>query len=219
MVCAQAICLADPVVNTDFSKGDFKALGWEPQGAWDITTYPVDKNDPGAVARYAANPPADHPDGTLTKTFDEVKDPKKLTVSVDVGWGWGGENHAQGTGFMLVDAKGNGYVFMVMRAKGKWAVQYAPVANSTVPKDKSWAQEDVDTMQPSIRDGGGMQTLVVTRDDQGNWTFSSKNWNKGAGGTVKFTDKTTTSFTKLVLLGGGNNDELAFNKIVLDVTK
>ena len=98
-------------------------------------------------------------------------------------------------------------------------MQWVPVTNSTPPKDKTWAPEEIDATQVAIRDGGGMENLTITRDAEGNWTITGKSWNKGAGALVKFTDTTTSSFTKLVLLGGYNTDELAFNKIVVDVTR
>jgi hypothetical protein len=216
LVCGQAFCLAAPLVHTDFAKGDFNSLGWKAQGAWDITTYPVDNNNPGPVARYAANQPAE-PAGTLTKKFRELRDPKKLVVSMDVGFGWGAATHSQGIGFMLLDAHGNGYIFHTTRSKATWAVQWGLVANGTPAKARKWAPEEIDATQASIRDGGGMEHLSVARDAQGNWTFTGKNWNKGAGATVSFSDTTTTSFSKIVLLGGENTDELVFNKIIVEV--
>jgi hypothetical protein len=215
LVFAQGLCRADTLVDTDFSKGDFQKLGWKADGAWDIFTYPADKNNPGPVARFAAN----KPDGTLTKTFDEIKNPRNLAMSLDVGWGWGAADHSQGIGFMLLDDNGNGYLFQTARAKANWGAQWARVTGNKVPENKNWAPEAIDTTQAAIRDGGGVQSLTVTRDIDGNWTFASKSWNKGAGGAFKFTDTTTTHFAKLVLVGTRNLDELAFNKIVLDATQ
>ena len=215
LVCAPAIGWADVVVETDFAKGDFQALGWKAEGAWDIATYPAEKNNPGPVARFAAR----QPDGTLTKTFAEIKNPKKLTLSLDAGYGWGAADHCEGISFMLLDAKGDGYIFCRQRAKANWAVQWARVTDNKPPKDKNWASEVIDTTRAAIRDGGGMERLTVTRDVDGNWTFAGKGWNKGAGGVVKFTDTRTTRFTKLVLVGSQNIDELAFNKIVLEATQ
>ena len=75
-----------PLIDTDFSKGTFAALDWMPSGAWDIFTYaPRTANNPGAVARF----PARKADGSLTKTFAEVRNPRKLHLSVDYGWGGG----------------------------------------------------------------------------------------------------------------------------------
>src|ERR1700694_3410494 len=83
---AGTICLAQTVVNADFSKGGFAALDWRANGDWDVFTYPKEAaNNPGAVARFAAN----KPDGSLTKKFAEVKNPRKMTLSLDYGGGWG----------------------------------------------------------------------------------------------------------------------------------
>src|SRR5260370_41811148 len=72
---AETICLAQTVIDADFSKGGFAALDWRANGDWDVFTYPKEAaNNPGAVARFAAN----KPDGSLTKTFAKVKNPKKL---------------------------------------------------------------------------------------------------------------------------------------------
>jgi len=207
-----AMVRAEVVVDTDFGQGDFSKLGWKADGPWDITTYPSDKNNPGPVARF----PARKPDGTLTKTFAELKNPGKLALSMDVGWGWGASDHAESAAFMLLDAQGDGYIFQTCRAKANWAVQWATVTNNRPPHDKKWAAAAIDGTQASIRDGGGMERLTLTRDIDGNWTLACKNWNKGAGATVQFTDTTTTHFTKLVLVGSQNQDEPAFNKIVLD---
>ena len=76
---------AAEVFHSDFSKGDFKALGWKAEGDWEAFDYNAEKNNPGSVARF----PARKPEAVLTKTFDEVKEPKKLELSLDVGWGWG----------------------------------------------------------------------------------------------------------------------------------
>lgn len=199
--------------TADFAQGDFQKLGWKAEGAWDIFDYKAEKNNPGPVARF----PAKQPEGTLAKTFAEIKNPKMLALSMDVGWGWGAADHVEGASFMLLDAAGSGYVFSVQRGgKGNWAVQWAQVVNSAVPKDKTWAAEPIDCTWTAIRDGGGMQRLTLTRDIDGNWAFGSKDWNQGAGATVKFTDTTTTCFTKLVLIGSQNSDEPVFNKIAFD---
>ena len=155
-------------------------------------------NNPGLVARFAAN----KPDGSLTKTFDEIKNPRKLTLSLDYGWGWGdADQGADSVSFMLLDAKGNGYVFEVHRCKATWAVQWGKVASGTPPKDKTWAAEEIDATHASVRDGGGLSRLTITREADGAWTITGKDWNKGAGATVRFTDTTTSSFSQLVLLG------------------
>ncbi len=210
---APTVGWAQTVVDSDFSKGNFAALAWKAKGDWEVYTYPKEAaNNPGSVARFAANKPA----GSLTKTFDEIKKPKKLTLSLDYGWGWGDIGQAaDGVSFMLLDAKGNGYVFEVHRTKATWAVQWANVANGTPPKDKTWAPAEIDATHASVRDGGGLSRLTITRESDGAWTISCKDWNKGAGATVSFSDATTTSFSQLVLLGTENFDEQVFNKIVL----
>ena len=116
---------------------------------------------------------------------------------------------------MLLDARSNGYVFEVHRCKAKWAVQWGKVANGVPAKDKTWAPEEIDASHASVRDGGGLSHLTITRESDGAWTITSKDWNKGAGATVRFIDATTTSFSQLVLLGTQNFDEQVFNKIVL----
>jgi hypothetical protein len=210
-----ASALAQTVIDSDFSKGNFAALGWKATGAWEVFTYPQDtRNNPGALARFPAHKPA----GTLTKTFDEIKNPRKLTLSLDYGWGWGDVGQGADTiAFMLLDAKGNGYHFEVHRTKAKWAVQWARVADDAPAKDHTWARDDIDATRPSVHDGGGLGHLTLTRDGDGTWSLTSKEWNKGAGGGVRFIDTTTTAFSRLVLLGSDNFDEQVFNKVVLTV--
>jgi hypothetical protein len=213
---AQTLGLAQTVIDSDFSRGDFKTLGWKTKGDWDVFTHPKDiRNNPGPVARF----PAHKPNGSLTKTFDEVKNPGKLNLSLEYGWGWG--DTAQGAdsvSWMLLDARGNGYVFEVHRIKAKWAVQWGKVADGTPAKDKTWASEEIDATQPSVRNGGGLGRLTISRDGDGVWSITGKDWNKGAGATVKFLDTTTTSFSQLVLLGTENFDDQVFNKVVLGLT-
>jgi hypothetical protein len=208
-----AICAAQTIIDSDFSRGDFAALGWKATGDWDVFLYPKEAaNNPGRVARFAAN----KPDGSLSKTFTEITNPSKLTLSLDYGWGWGDAGQAADlVAFMLVDLKGNGYVFEVHRCKARWAVQWGKVFVGVPAQDKTWASDEVDASHASIRDGGGLSRLTITRESDGAWSITSKAWNKGAGGTVRFTDATTTSFSRLVLLGTRNFDEQAFNKIVL----
>lgn len=207
--------LGQTVVDADFSKGDFTALGWKAKGAWDVFTYPREvAHNPGPLARFPANPPAD---GTLTKTFDELRNPRKLTLTLDYGWGWGDTAQpADAIGFMLLDARSNGYVFEVHRTKATWAVQWGTVANGVPRSERTWAAEEIDATHPSVRNGGGLSRLTITRESDGAWSLSSKDWNQGAGATVKFTDVTTTSFSQLVLLGTKNFDDQLFNKITLE---
>jgi hypothetical protein len=212
---AQATCHAQVVVNADFSRGDFKTLGWQVQGDWDIFQYPKDTaNNPGRVARF----PANKPDGALTRPFAEVRDPGRVTLSLDYGWGWG--DTAQGAdsiAVMLLDAQGDGYLFEVHRSKARWAVQWARVAGGTPDQNKTWAAEEIDATQPSVRTGGGLSRLTIHRDADGVWRIASKDWNRGGGGTVTFSDTTTRSFRRLVLLGTKNFDEQVFNNVVLQI--
>jgi hypothetical protein len=210
----QANCLAQTILDSDFSKGDFASLGWKAEGAWDIFRYPPEAaKNPGLIARFAAN----KPNGSLTKSFPEIKNPRRLSLSLEYGWGWG--ETAQGAdsvSFMLLDTSGNGYVFEIHRAKAPWAVQWGKVVNRTAG-DKTWASEETDATQPSVRDGGGLSHLTISREGHGAWSITSRDWNQRAGATVMFTDATTTSFSELVLLGTQNFDEQVFDKIVLAV--
>jgi hypothetical protein len=210
---SRATSTPQPVVNSDFSKADFAALGWTVKGDWDVFQYPKEAaNNPGRVARY----PAHKPNGSLTKTFAAVKNPKKLTLSLDYGWGWG--DAAQGAdliSLMLLDARGNGYIFEVHRTKAKWAVQWGAVADNTPAKERTWASEEIDASHASVREGGGLSRLTITRDADGVWRITGKDWNKGAGATVTLIDTSATSFSQLVLLGSENFDEQVFNKVVL----
>jgi hypothetical protein len=211
--CTEATCLAQAVVSTDFAKGDFAALGWKVEGAWDLFQYPNAANDPGKVARFAAR----KPNGALTKSFAALKDPKKLTLALDYGWGWGDATQgADSVAWMLLDAQGNGYLFEVHRAKAKWAVQWAKVVRGTPAKDRTWASAEIDASHKCVRDGGGLSRVTITRDSGGVWTVAGKDWNQGAGATVQFIDATTKAFSQLVLLGTENFDEQVFNKVTLE---
>ncbi|HEX7447799.1 MAG TPA: hypothetical protein VF306_09660, partial [Pirellulales bacterium] len=214
-ICKSGACPGQIAVDANFSRGDFASLGWQAKGDWDVFQYPKEAaNHPGLVARFAANKPS----GSLTKIFDEIKNPKKLTLELDYGWGWGDTNQpADAVALMLLDAQGGGYVIEVHRCKATWAVQWAKVAQGMPPKDKHWAAEEIDATHASVREGGGLCHLTITRDSAGNWSIHSGDWNSGAGATVRFTDSTTNSFSQLVLLGTENFDEQVFNNIVLAV--
>jgi hypothetical protein len=55
---AQSTCEAQTLVDSDFSKGDFAALGWNAKGDWDVFLYPKQAaNNPGRVARFGATSP------------------------------------------------------------------------------------------------------------------------------------------------------------------
>lgn len=204
---------AREIFSADFSKGDFNSFGWEVRGGWDIFDYHAATNNPGPVARFAAR----QPEGQLRKTFPVVKEPETLTLSLDVGWGWGEAGQGADTiSFMLLDDQECGYVFQVTRAKANWAVQWGLVEDGVIPKDKHWASSTIDGRHVAVRDGGGLQRLVVTRVVGGNWTIAGKSWNQGAGGSVGFNDRTVKTFSRLVLLGTQNFDEQDFNHIVLE---
>jgi hypothetical protein len=211
----QQTCMAQTLVDSDFSKGDFAALGWKATGAWDVCRYPVEgARNPGPVARFAANKPA----GALSKTVKEVKNPKKLSLSLDYGWGWGSADQgSDAVSFMLLDSSGNGYVFEIHRCKATWAVQWAKVANGAPARDKIWAPTEIDASHASVRDGGGLSHLTITRDSDAAWSVASNDWNRGAGATLRFNDATTASFSQIVLLGTANFDEQVYNKIVLSI--
>lgn len=204
---------AKPLVDADFSKGDFAALGWEAKGDWDVfTPPPKTANDPGPVARFPANKPG----GTLAKAFPELRNPRRLLLALDYGWGWGDATQpADAVALMLLDAGGNGYLFEVHRCKARWAVQWGRVVGGTPATDRTWAAEEVDASHKAVRDGGGLARLTVTREADGSWRIASPDWNGGAGGAVRFADATTTAFSRLVLLGTRNFDDQLFNKVVL----
>ena len=206
---------AQTIVDVDFSRGNFAALGWTVKGDWDVFTYPKKGGgEPVVAARFAAN----KPDAALSKTFDEIRNPGKLTLELEYGWGWGDAGQgADSVSFMLLNSKSDGYIFEVHRVKARWAVQWARVAGGTAAKDKTWASDEIDATQKSIHDGGGLSRLILTRESDGTWIVADKAWNKGAGGSVRFTDTSTTSFGKLILLGTNNFDEQAFNKISLTI--
>ncbi|HWB08083.1 MAG TPA: hypothetical protein VG826_02475 [Pirellulales bacterium] len=210
-----AACPAETVVDSDFFKGGFASLGWKAEGAWDIFRYPSDPSkNPGPVARFAANKPG----GSLTRRFVRLDNPHELTLSLEYGWGWGDvDQGADAVSFMLLDDKGDGYVFEVHRHKAPWAVQWGKVAAGVPAKEKTWASQEIDATTKSIHDGGALSRLTVSRRRHGDWRITGADWNQGAGATVLFTDGTTTSFSQLVLLGTENFDEQVFNKIVLSV--
>jgi hypothetical protein len=212
---AQRACRAQTVVSADFSRGDFAALGWKAEGGWDLFRYPKEAaNNPGRVARFGANKPG----GSLSKTFTEVRNPAKLTLSLDYGWGWGEAGQAaDAVSFMLLGERGDGYLFEVHRCKARWAVQWAKVAGGKAAKDRNWAPEEIDATHAAVRDGGGLSRLTVAREADGTWSVTGRDWNRGAGATVRFTDTAPASLSRLVLLGTRNFDEQVFNKITLEL--
>ena len=212
----QQTCVAQTIVDSDFSRGNFAALGWKVTGAWDVSRYPVEgATNPGPVARFAANKPT----GSLSKTFKEVKNPKTLSLSLDYGWGWGSADQGpDAVSFMLLDSGGNRYIFEIHRCKATWAVQWAKVADGAPCQGQNLGRlREIDASHASVRDGGGLSHLTITRDSDGAWSVASNDWNKGAGATMRFNDATTASFSQIVLLGTANFDEQLYNKIVFSI--
>jgi hypothetical protein len=216
VVFATSIASAEPLFETDFSKGDLTSLGWKTKGDWDIFSYPKESaNNPGPVARFAAN----KPDGALTKAFAEIKNPRKLTLTLQYGWGWGDASQgSDSASWMLLNAKSDGYFFKVHRTKANWAVQWSRVVAGIPVKDARWAPTEIDATHKSIRDGGGLSRVTIARAAAGDWTFSSPDWNNGTGGSVQFNDSSTNNFSQFVLVGTKNFDEQAFNKISLSIS-
>ena len=208
---------AGEIFNTDFSKDTFEALGWTPKGDWTIVDYAADSpaiaNKPGPVAKFAANGTTV---GTLTKKFNGISNPSKLTLTFDAGYGWGAKDHVQAIDVMLLDADGNGYLFSVHRASATWGVQWDKVTKYGHNEQLNFARSVVDTTQASVREGGGLRTFTITRDESGDWTFDGAGW---TGGPLTFTDSDITSFSQVVLCGSPNNDEILFNKIKLEAAK
>lgn len=225
LLCTLSFCLfllgmtsakAGEIFNSDFSKGKFDDLGWEAKGDWSIVDFsggkPLDKN-PGLVAKFSAK---NTDPGSLTKKFDAIANPASLTLTFDGGFGWGGKAHSQGLSVMLLDADGNGYIFDSHRAKANWGMQWDVVTKYAHNAKLQFASTSIDTTQDPIVKGGGLRTFTITRDADGKWTFNGVGCD---GGPLTFTDKTTTSFSQVVLVGNKNTDDLVFNKIKLEVTK
>ena len=167
---------AQTFIHSDFSKGDFIALGWKAKGDWDVFQYPIEAaNNPGPVARFGAN----RPGGCLTKTFAEIKNPNKLTLALDYGWGWGADQGSDSVSLMLLDAIGSGYVFEVHRCKATWAVQWAKVADAFPPGSRPGRPRKLTRVTPSV-ERGGLSHPTITRDSDGAWSIASKDWNKRA---------------------------------------
>lgn len=212
---AFSACHAQTLIGSDFSKDGFEALGWKVEGDWDVFSYPGEaEQDPGRVARFAAS----KPEGSLTRTFAEARNPQRMMLSLEYGWGWGEASQpADSVAFMLLDDRDNGYVFQLHRCKATWAVQWAKVSQRKFPRDKNWAPVEIDGTHRAVRDGGGMSRLTITREAGGNWTITGKDWNGGSGASVRFQDSTTATFSKLVLLGNRNIDDQLFNRILLTI--
>ena len=208
---------ADDIFSTDFSKGSFDTLGWVADGSWSIKDFgagnPTLENNPGPVAVFAANGTTE---GTLTKKFDTLDHPSSLSLTFDAGYGWGAKDHSQSLQVLLLDSDGNGYDFRIARAKATWGAQWGLVTKYVPDTKTNWAGTEIDATQKAIHDGGGLRTFTVTRDANGNWSFSGVGL---TGGPLLFGDATTKTFSQVVLRGDPNNDELAYGKIKLEATK
>lgn len=207
---------AGEIFNTDFSKGKIDELGWVAKGDWQMKDFGADKpglaKNPGPVMKFPANGTTN---GTLIKKFDPIANPASLKLTFDGGYGWGAKDHAQGIGIMLLDADGNGYLFNQQRANATWGAQWDVVTKYAHNDQEHWAPAAIDATQAAVVDGGGLLTFTITYDGKGNWTFNRDGWNT----PLTFTDKTTTTFSQVVLMGTPNNDDLLFNKVKLEVTK
>jgi len=205
---------AGEIFSSDFSKGTFAGLGWDVKGDWSIVDFGADKpglaKNPGMVAKFPANSPAI---GSLVKKFPVINRPYSLTLTFDAGYGWGAKDHSQGFQVMLLDEKGDGYIFAVQRANATWGAQWANVTKYEFKNPMTWAPAAIDTTQVAIADGGGLRTFTITRDAGGKWTFNGDGW---TGGPVAFADKKTTSFSMVILRGTPNTDDIAFGKVKLE---
>lgn len=211
---ATSLRAAEEVVfKADFSSEDLAAEGWNIVGDWKVVTYECpEKTNPGPVVRFAARKPP----GLLSHSFSPVRDPRKLALSLNYGWGWGDAGQAaDSSSFMLLDDRGAGYLFRIHRCDANWAVQWGRVENRKVVGETTWAPSAIDARHPAVRDGGGLVPLTVTREQGGAWTLSSPSWNVGRGGSVTFNDATTSTFSQLVFVGTENFDEQVFDRIEL----
>ena len=199
-------------VDTDFARGDFRALGWQVKGDWDITRYPKDlANSPGAVARFAAN----KPDGTLTKSFPEVRGAARLTLSLDYGWGWGDAGQgADMVAVMLLDAKGKATQIEVHRTKGKWAVQWAKVADGKSEKTRPGRPEEIDATANPFETAAASATWTSNGTRPAAGRSGAGTGTKGPAGRYGLRpDRDVVQPGGLV--GTKNFDEQLFNRVVL----
>ena len=78
-------------------------------------------------------------------------------------------------------------------------MQWGVVRNGARPANLTWAGQ-IDGNHKAVRDGGGLEHVVVTCDGDGDWTVACKDWNQGAGGSFEFSDGTVASFSRVVLV-------------------
>lgn len=220
---AASVCHGDEIFNTKITdSSSLDSLGWTNTGqSWSLFNYESLKadltNNPGLVLRFRGGGTEK---GLLIKKFPTLSNPLNLTLTFDAGWGWGGDSVGGDTvSVLLLDDKGNGYIFAFHRIKAKWAAQWGLVSENELPtSDKMhWSPFEIDATQPSVLNGGGLQTVTITRKKGGDWKFGGAKWK---GGTpFEFSDKTTSSFTQVVLYGTPNINDILFANIKLDVTK
>jgi hypothetical protein len=202
------------VFGSEFAAGPLADQGWKAEAGWEVAEFPKEvKNQPGPVARFQANTKAG---GALSRTFAELKDPRTLALTLRYGWGWGDAGQgADSVAWMLLDGSGNGYAFKVHRTKANWAVQWGRAAGGQPAGDMTWAGAEIDASQKSVMDGGGLARIEIQREAGGAWTIHGPDWNAGAGASVAFSDDSTRTFSRLVLLGSPNFDEQIFGSIRL----
>ena len=213
-----SVAQAEEIFNTDFSSGEIEALGWESEGQpWQIFDYATVKaavqNNPGKLARF---PGRGSDIGDLIKSFPALANPQSLQLTYEAGWGWGPENAGDSLLVMLLDDKGNGYVFDVHRTAATWALQWGKVTEGAYKSPLNWAKDKIDGKQKAILDGGGLLKFTVTRDANGNFELSCDKW---ASGKLAFSDTTTSTFSKVVVRGAPNVNDMAFKSVKLEATK
>ncbi len=212
VVLAGTAHAADVVFDTDFTKGTIEELGWKPDGLWTMAEYSNASNNPGPVLKF----PKSETPGTLTKTFEPLKNPRNLTLTFEGGYGWGAPGHVQSFQVKILDDKGNGYVLGIQRANAPWAAQWGKVTDNKVDGDMKWGNNPIDTTQQAIVDGGGLRKFTITRSSSGEWTLDGEGWQ---GGPLIFVEPTTDTFSQIVVVASPNTDEFAFSKFKLEVEK
>jgi hypothetical protein len=224
---------ADTILDTDFANGSFSQLGYTPYtvnndgttdtvGSW--SEYDASAYNAGTVALYDGR---SNDNGSLTTTFSTLSGSAPLTLDFDAGWlrvGAGGDS-TTALGVELLDSNGNGYAFEDHNADAAFGAGWALVTDYTIG---SFNFSDIDTAQSGLAGGGSLEGFTITRDANGDFTWTSSAFSDGPasnGNTptdeLTFTDTTTTSFDQLALLGPPNVNNYGgpvYNDIVLDAT-
>ena len=163
-----ALDSSEQSVETDFPRVDLAALGWEAKGD-DGTFFSIPRKQPTIQARGSLR--RKQPRWLADEILRRDRNPGKLHFRMDYGWGWGDAGQAaDAVSFMLLDAKGSGYIFEVHRCKANWAVQSAKVDRGR-PQGRDLVPIQIDATHPSVRDGGVFagSRLRVTL---GSWTIA-----------------------------------------------